>query len=118
MKKLVSAFFTATMILSVVFLSEATSSNNPLSVRAQSMQGTVSGKRKRRGPVRRAYVHTRNGVRWTAHKTKNGTKWTAHKVKRGTKWTAHKTKRGTKWTAHKTKTGTKHIFHKTKEAIN
>jgi hypothetical protein len=106
MKKIVSAFFVSAMILSVVFLGEVTSTNNPLSVSAQSMQSTVGVRRKKKGPVRKTY-----------YKAKQGTKWTAHKVKRGTKWTAHKTKRGTKWTAHKTKRGTKHVFHKTKKAI-
>lgn len=106
MKKIISALFATAMMLSVVFLSEATSSNNPLSVSAQSMQGTVGVRRKKKGPIRKGY-----------YKAKKGTKWTAHKTKRGTKWTFHKTKRGTKWTAHKTKRGTKHIFHKTKKAV-
>lgn len=113
MKKITSALFATAMMLSVVFLSEATSSNNPLSVSAQSMQSTVAVKRKKKGIARRTY----GGGKYVVRRTWDGTKYVSRRVWVGTKWTAHKTKRGTKWTAHKTKRGTKKIISRTKKVV-
>ena len=113
MKKIVSALFALAMLLSVVFIGEVTSSNNPLSVSAQSMQSTVGVKRKKKGIARRTY----GGGKYVVRRTWDGTKYVSRRVWVGTKWTAHKTKRGTKWTAHKTKRGTKKVISRTKKVL-
>lgn len=83
MKKGISVFFATVMMFSVVFFSEAISSN-PLSVKAQ--QVTVKKKR-RPGAIRSVY----RGGKWVTKKTWNGTKWVSKKVWVGTKWTGKKT---------------------------
>lgn len=98
MKKILGLVFAFSMILSVVFIGDLVSSNNPYSVQAQ----TVTVKRKKRVGVGRRV--------W------RGGKWVYAKSAKGTKYVIHKTKRGTKWTYHKTKRGTKKIFHKVKKA--
>jgi len=101
MKKFVAVIFAFAMILSVVFISDAISSNGPLSANAMSAQVTV--KHRRHGVARRYYTHSKHGVKKGFHKTRRGTKYVAHKTKRGTKYTYHKTKRGTKYTYRKVK---------------
>lgn len=100
MNKIFSVIFAVALMLSIVFIGDAISSNGSLSVSAKNAQVTV---RKRH-----------HGV---ATRTKHGAKYVAHKTKRGAKWTYHKGAKGTRWTAHKTKRGTKHIYHKTKRAL-
>lgn len=95
MKKLLGLSLSLLMIVGLVFIGEAISSNGSFTVKAQ----TVTVKRKKRGIGTRTY----RGGKYVVKKTWKGTKWTAHKVKRGTKWTAHKTKRGTKATISRTK---------------
>lgn len=107
MKKIFTVLVAAVMAFSIVFVSETITAN------AQTMQGTVKAKPRKRGVGTRVY----RGGKYVGRKTWNGTKWVAHKTKRGTKWTAHKTKRGTKYTFHKTKRGTKTVYRKTKNAI-
>jgi len=101
MKKFAALIFAFAMMLSIVFIGDAVSSNAPFSANAMTAQ--VKVRHRRHGVARRYYHHSANGVRYGAHKTKRGTKWTAHKTKRGTQYTYHKTKRGTKYTYRKIK---------------
>jgi len=101
MKAIAAIFFAFAMMLSIVFIGYAVSSNAPSSANAMSAQVTV--RHRRHGVARRYYGHSKRGVQKGFHKTKRGTKYTAHKTKRGTKYTYHKTKRGTKYTYRKIK---------------
>lgn len=109
MKKLFSLFFAAAMLFSVVFISEAISSNNPFSAQAQ-----VRVRRRGNGSIA---SRTYRGGKYVAHKTVRGTKYVAHKTKRGTKYTVKKTTQGTRYTSHKVKRGTKSVFSKTKKVV-
>ena len=102
MKKFAALIFAFAMMLSIVFIGDAVSSNAPFSANAMSA-AQVTVKHRRHGVARRYYGHSKRGVQKGAHKTKRGTKYTAHKTKRGTKYTYHKTKRGTKYTYRKIK---------------
>lgn len=84
MKKLMNLVLAIVMMFSVVFLSEAISSNNPFSVQAQQK---VTVKRRKKGVIRKTYA----GGKWVVRKTWNGTKWVSKKVWVGTKWTGKKT---------------------------
>ncbi len=115
MKKSIGIFFAFAMILSLVFIGDALSSNNPLSVQAQEMTmqtrtGRVVVRRKRRGGIV-------GGTRYVAHKTKRGTKYVAHKTVRGTMYVGKKTVQGTRYTSHKVKRGTKATISRTKKII-
>jgi len=87
--KLGAAIFAAMMILGIVYIGDAVSSNSPFSAQAQ----VVTVKRKKKvGITRRVY----RGGKWVTVKTWKGGKWVAHKTKRGTKYVFHKSKRGVK----------------------
>jgi len=101
MKKFAAVIFAFAMMLSIVFISDAVSSNTPFSANAMSAQ--VKVRHRQHGVARRYYGHSKHGVKKGFHKTKRGTKWTAHKTKRGTQYTYHKTRRGTKYTYRKIK---------------
>ena len=105
MKKITSLIFALSMILSVVFIGELTSSENPYSADAQ-----VTVKRKRSGGVV-------GGGKYVYRKAANGTRYVYHKTKRGTIYVGRQTMKGGKWTFHKGKRGTKSVFSKTKKVI-
>ena len=100
MRKFLGLIFALVMILSIVFIGDVVSSNNPFAAQAQTK---VTVRRKRH--------------RGVASRTYRGGKWVYHKSANGTRYVIHKTKRGTKWTYHKTKRGTKKVFHKVKKAV-
>jgi uncharacterized low-complexity protein len=108
MKKILSVFFAFAMMLSIVFVGEAISSNGNLSVQAQT--GTVTVRRKRRGGVV-------GGVKYVAHKTKRGAVYVGKKTYQGGKYVTKKTVQGTRYTAHKTKRGAKAFTSRTKKII-
>src|SRR5687767_10583086 len=83
MKKLLNLLFVFAMLLSVVFISEAISTDNPFSVKAQQ----VTVKRKRVGIARKTW----RGGKYVVRRTWDGTKWVSRKVWVGTKWTGKKT---------------------------
>ena len=110
MKRLTYLFFAVGMMFSMVFISNAISSNNPFSTQAQSK---VTVKRGNKGIVRRTY----GGGKYVVRKTWNGTKYVSRKVWVGTKYVGGKTVQGTKYAAHKTKRGTKAVISRTKKII-
>lgn len=84
------------MILSIAFISDVVSSENPFAAQAQ----TVTSKRRKRGVIRSGYA---------------GGKWVTKKVWRGGKWVTIKTWQGTKWVGKKSwKTGRK-VVSRTKK---
>ncbi|HLM00225.1 MAG TPA: hypothetical protein VK400_04155 [Pyrinomonadaceae bacterium] len=82
MKKITSLIFALTMILSIAFVGEVTSSHNPFSADAQ-----VTVRKKRVGAIRTVG----RGGKYVVRKTWNGTKYVSKKVWSGTKWTGKKT---------------------------
>lgn len=109
MKKLIGVFLAAVMMFSIVFISEAISSNSPFSAQAQ-----VTVKKKRVGGV---VGKTYRGGKYVVRKTWNGTKYVSKKVWVGTKYVGKKTVQGTRYTAHKTKRGAKAITSRTKKIL-
>ena len=126
MKKLTNLFFAVTMMFSVVFISEAVSTNSPFSAQAQ-----VTVKKKNRGLVGSAagggkYVYRkakqggyyvyRNG-KYVGKASYRGGKYVAGKSVQGTKYAAGKTVKGSKYVGKKTVGGTKKGFSKTKKVV-
>ena len=108
MKIFLSMVFALAMIVSVVFIGDAVSSNAPFSINAQTKV-----ERKTKSIAHKTYGRGK----WVVIKTKNGTKrvWrastrTGRKIGQGTKRVTVKTYR-------KTKHGTKKVFHKVKNAV-
>jgi hypothetical protein len=99
MKKLTVLFFAASMMLSIVFIGDALSSNGNLSVGAQ----TVTVRKKRRRSI--------------AHRTYRGGKWVAHKTYRGGRMVVRKTTRGSKRVYRVTRHGGVRVYRKVKRAV-
>ncbi len=114
MKKTIGIFFAFAMILSLAFLGDAISSNNPTAVGAQTRTGQVTVRRKRSGGV---VGTTARGTRYAAHKTKRAAKYVAHKTTRAAVYTGKKTVEGTRYTSHKVKRGTKATISRTKKIL-
>lgn len=114
MKKILSILFAATMILSVVFIGDALSSNNSMSAQAQTKRRQVTVRRKKRGIASRTY----RGGKYIYRKAKNGTVYVYRKTAKGTIYVGKKVYKGTKYVGRKTINGTKKIFHKTKKVID
>jgi hypothetical protein len=126
MKKLISLFFAVAMMFSVVFISEAVSSNSPFSAQAQ-----VTVKKKNRGLVGAVagggkYVYRKakqggyyvyRGGKYVGKAAYRGGKFVAGKTVDGTKYAAGKTVKGTKYVGRKTVKGTKSVFSKTKKVV-
>jgi hypothetical protein len=97
-KTFLSLFFALSMIVSMAFVAEIGSTQNPFSAQAQ----TVTVKKKRVGAIRKIY---------------RGGKYVGRKVWTGTKWVGVKTWHGTKYVGRKTWTGTKYVGRKVKRAV-
>ncbi len=95
MKKLTVLIFSFAMLLSIVFVSGAISSDNSFSAQGQ----TVTARRKRKGIARRTYA----GGKWVIRKVYVGSKWVTRKVWVGSKWTAKKTWKGGRMVVSRTK---------------
>jgi hypothetical protein len=115
MKKLSSLFFAAAMMFSVVFISEAVSSNSPFSAQAQ-----VTVKKKNRGVV----GAVAGGGKYVYRKAKQGGyyvyrggKYVGKAAYRGGKYATVKTVQGTKYVGRKTVGGTKKVYSKTKKVV-
>lgn len=94
-KTFINLFFALAMVLSIAFVGEITSSNNPFSAQGQ----TVSVKKKKVGAVRKIY----RGGKYVGSKVWTGTKWVGAKSWKGTKYVGKKTWNGTKYVGKKTK---------------
>ncbi len=86
MKKLTALVFAFAMMLSIVFVSGAISSDNSFSAQGQTMTTT----RRKKGVARRTYA----GGKYVVRKVYVGGKWVTKKVWVGSKWTAKKTWKG------------------------
>jgi hypothetical protein len=109
MKKLVTLFFAIAMMFSLVFISEAISSDNPFSVKAQQ---TVRVKRKK-GIIRKSY----GGGKYVVRKTWDGTKYVSKKVWVGTKYTGKKVGQGASYVGKKTWKGGRKVVSRSKKII-
>jgi hypothetical protein len=95
-KKIITLFFAAAMVLSMAFIGEFGSSQNPFSAQGQTV--TVK-KKKKVGPIRKIG----RGGKYVGKKTWKGTKWVGKKTWKGTKYVGKKTWKGTKWVGRKVK---------------
>ena len=84
MKKLITLFFAAAVLVSVPFVSGTVSSTD---TSFSAVGQTVTVKRRKKGIARRTYA----GGKWVVRKTWNGTKWVSRRVWVATKWTGKKT---------------------------
>ncbi len=109
MKKLVSGFFAFAMLLSLAFFSNAVSSNNPFSAKAQ-----VSVKKKSRGIASTTW----RGTKYVYRKTGSGARYVYRKTAQGTVYVGKQTWKGGKWTFNKGKRGTKAVVSRTKKILN
>ncbi len=119
MKKYTGLFLAAAMMFSIVFISEAISSNSPFSAQAQ-----VTVKKRNRGLGSRiagggkyVYRKAKNGGYYVYRKTASGTKYVGRSAYRGGKYVGGKTVKGTKYVGKKTVKGTKSVFSKTKKVV-
>lgn len=113
MKKILGILFAFLMILSVAFIGDAISSNNPFSAQAQTRKGNVTVKRKNNGIATR----TARGAKYIYRKGKNGTVYVYRKTAKGVVYVGKKTAKGSKYVAHKTKRGTKKVVSRTKKIV-
>lgn len=116
MRKVIGLFFALAMILSLAFVGQLTTGNNPLAAKAQ-----VTVKKKRIGGVVGAtargakyiYRKGKNGVVYVYRKTAKGTVYVGKKVYQGGKYVTVKTVQGGKYVGEKTVDGTKYVGRKT-----
>ena len=76
MRKLTSLFFAFAMLLSVVFMSNAISENNPFSAQAQTRRGKVTVKKRNNGIASR----TVRGSKYIYRKSKDGVVYAYRKL--------------------------------------
>lgn len=119
MKKYTGLFFAAAMIFSIVFISEAISSDNPFAAQAQ-----VKVKKRSRsvgsriaGGGKYIYRKAKNGGYYVYRKTASGTRYVGRASVRGGKYVAGKSVRGAKYVGGKTVKGTKSVFSKSKKVV-
>lgn len=115
-KSIISLFFAFAMILSVAFVADLVSEQNPLSAQAQ----TTRVKKKKVGVIRNTYRGGKyvgkqvwNGTRWVGVKTAQGARLVGRKTVQGTKAVG----RGTKNVSKKTWRGTKKVGTKVKRVV-
>ena len=113
MKKITGILFAFAMLLTITFVSNAISENNPLSAKAQTGSGQVRVTKRKNGIGSR----TVRGTRYVYHKAKRGTIYAGKKTYQGGKYVGKKTVQGTKYAAHKTKRGTKSVISRTKKIL-
>ena len=119
MKKYTGLFLAAAMMFSIVFISEAISSNSPFSAQAQ-----VTIQKKNRGLGSRiagggkyVYRKAKSGGYYVYRKGASGTKYVGRSAVRGGRYVGGKTVKGTKYVGRKTVKGTKSVFSKTKKVV-
>ena len=124
MRKLTSLFFAFAMLLSVVFVSNAISENNPFSAQAQTRRGKVTVKKRNNGIASRTvrgskyiYRKSKDGVVYIYRKSAKGTVYVGKKTYQGGKYVAKKTVKGTKFVGKKVVKGTKSVFSRTKKIV-
>lgn len=105
MKKFIGFAFALAMILSLAFIGELTSGNNPMAAKAQ-----VTVRKKRSGGV---YGKSKRGVKYVGKKTYRGGKYVVRKGYQGTKYVGKKSYQGGKYVGGKTVQGTKYVGGKT-----
>lgn len=125
MRKISGILFAFAMILSVAFVSDAISSENPFSAHAQTRKGNVSVKRKNRGIASQTYRggkyvyrKAKNGTVYIYRKTAKGTVYVGKKTYQGGKYIGKKTYKGTKYVGKKTYKGSRAVVSRTKKIIN
>ena len=111
MKKILSIFFAAVMILSVVFIGDALSSNNSMSAQAQTKRRQVTVRRKKRGIASRTY----RGGKYIYRKAKNGTVYVYRKTAKGTVYVGKKPIEEQNTSAEKPSTEPRKFFVKRKK---
>jgi hypothetical protein len=122
MKKGLNLVLAIVMVLSLVFIGDIASSNNPFAAQAQTKvsvkkksSGGLYGKSK--SGVKYIYRKGRNGTVYVYRKGRDGTVYVGKKSYQGGKYVAGKTVQGTKYIGKKTVNGTKSIFRKTKKVV-
>ena len=125
MKRLFGMIFAFAMIISVVFISDMISTDNPFSAHAQTGKKNVSVKKKRNGIASRTYRGSKyvyrkgkNGTVYIYRKTSKGLVYVGKKSYKGAKYVGKKTYKGTKYVGKKTYKGSRMVVSRTKKIIN
>jgi hypothetical protein len=124
MKKLTGLFFALAMLLSVAFVGDSVSGNNPFSAQAQTRTGRVTVKKRNNGIASRTYRggkyvyrKAKNGTVYVYRKTAQGTVYVGKRVYSGGKYVTQKSVKGGKYVGRKTVGGTKAVFSRTKKIV-
>ncbi|MEZ5428043.1 MAG: hypothetical protein R2747_17355 [Pyrinomonadaceae bacterium] len=125
MRKIFGILFAFAMILSVALISDAVSEHNPFAAQAQTRQGRVTVKKKKRGVASQTYRGSkyiyrkaRNGTVYIYRKTAKGVVYVGKKTYKGSKYIGKKTYKGTKYVGKKTVKGTRATVSRTKKIFN
>ena len=110
MRKILNLIFAMAMILSIVFIGDLASSNNPFAAQAQTK---VSVRKKNNG----LYGKSKSGVKYLYRKGKNGTVYVYRKSKQGVVYVGRKSYQGGKYVGGKTVKGSKWIWRKGKKIV-
>ena len=111
MKKGMNLILAIVMVLSLVFIGDIASSNNPFAAQAQT-KVTV---RKRHNDG--LYGKSKRGAKYIYRKGKGGTMYVYRKGRNGTVYVGKKSYQGGKYVAGKTVKGSKFIYRKSKKVI-
>ena len=124
MKKLTGLFFALAMLLSVAFVGDSVSGNNPFSAQAQTRTGRVTVKKRNNGIASRTYRggkyvyrKAKNGTVYVYRKTAQGTVYVGKRVYSGGTYVTQKSVKGGKSGGRKTVGGTKAVFSRTKKIV-
>ena len=111
MKKILNLIFALAMVLSLVFIGDIASSNNPFAAQAQTK---VTVRKKNSGGI---YGKSKSGAKYIYRKGRNGTVYVYRKGRQGTVYVGKKSYKGGKYVVGKTVKGSKWIYRKGKKIV-
>ena len=111
MRKGLNLVLAIVMVLSLAFIGDIASSNNPFAAQAQTK---VTVRKKNSGGI---YGKTKSGAKYIYRKGRNGTVYVYRKGKQGAIYVGRKSYQGGKYVVGKTVKGSKWIFRKGKKVV-
>jgi len=121
MKKVLNLVFASAMVLSLAFVGDAVSANNPLSVNAQTVtvkrDNNVGIARRTSRGAKYVYRKARNGTVYVYRKTAQGTVYVGKRVYSGGKYVTVKSAQGAKYVGKKTYKGGRKVVSRAKKIL-
>ena len=111
MRKVLNLVLAIVMVLSLVFIGDIASSNNPFAAQAQTK---VTVRKKNSGGL---YGKSKRGTKYIYRKGRNGTVYVYRKGRQGTVYVGKKSYKGGKYVVGKTVKGSKWIYRKGKKIV-